>query len=182
MNTNTFVSGWCTACGRRRGNDGRCVNCDPWWTSPLVQVGGPIVAVGSVLLIGLAIALTPPKPDPAVASASSGHSSPPALSPFSAPIPSHNTLSLGPLSPPQFQPSAALAPIPKLPESFFAAPPHPDAAMLENFEQLRYQVRVASNQMRLHNEFGARSEQSPRYQPRTPVMGINSQPLMSPNL
>jgi len=40
-----YLSGWCPECGRRRGADARCANCDPWWTSPLFQVGIPAVLV-----------------------------------------------------------------------------------------------------------------------------------------
>lgn len=46
-------SGWCSNCGLRRGADGRCSNCDPWWTSPLIQVGGPLVTVAALALIVL---------------------------------------------------------------------------------------------------------------------------------
>lgn len=46
-----YVAGWCPHCGRRRGNDGRCADCDPWFTSPLVQYGGPIVGAFTVFLI-----------------------------------------------------------------------------------------------------------------------------------
>lgn len=38
-----YLSGWCPGCGRRRGPDARCANCDPWWTSPLFQLGVPAV-------------------------------------------------------------------------------------------------------------------------------------------
>jgi hypothetical protein len=47
----SFSSGWCTQCGRRRGDDGRCTNCDPWWTSGLIQVGAPLVAGTAALLV-----------------------------------------------------------------------------------------------------------------------------------
>jgi hypothetical protein len=45
-----FLSGWCPECGRRRGADARCKNCDPWWTSPLVQAGVPAV-LGVLFLV-----------------------------------------------------------------------------------------------------------------------------------
>ena len=154
------------------------MNCDPWWTSPLIQVGGPIVAVGSILLIGLGIAITPPKPDPAATT----HSPFPTGSPFSAPPQMRNTVATGPLSPPQLQTAPALAPIPKLPASFFVAPPDPDVAMFANFEQLRYQVRVASHQMRLRNAIGARSERPSYYPFPTPARSIHTEPLMHPSL
>jgi hypothetical protein len=44
------LSGWCTECGRRRGADARCSNCEPWWTSPLVQAGIPAV-LGALFLM-----------------------------------------------------------------------------------------------------------------------------------
>ena len=46
--------GWCTGCGRRRGADGRCANCDAWWASPLVAVGGPMV-LGTTALLTIGI-------------------------------------------------------------------------------------------------------------------------------
>ena len=46
-----YTSGWCGSCGRRRAADGRCLNCDAWWTSPLVQIGGPVVVLGTLLLL-----------------------------------------------------------------------------------------------------------------------------------
>ena len=48
-----YLSGWCQQCGRKRGADGRCADCDGWWTSPLLRVGGPVIAVGTVLMVGL---------------------------------------------------------------------------------------------------------------------------------
>lgn len=45
-----YLSGWCPECGRRRGADARCKNCDPWWTSPLVQAGVPAV-LGVLFLV-----------------------------------------------------------------------------------------------------------------------------------
>lgn len=45
-----YQSGWCGSCGRKRGKDGRCETCDPWWTSPLVTYGGPLT-VGLILLL-----------------------------------------------------------------------------------------------------------------------------------
>jgi hypothetical protein len=48
-----YSSGWCERCGRRRGGDGRCSNCDPWWTSPLLQVGAPLVAGCAAVLVFL---------------------------------------------------------------------------------------------------------------------------------
>lgn len=59
MSTKTYgyyTAGWCGSCGRRRGADGRCPNCDPWWTSPLVQTGGPVViCVSLVLILGISL-------------------------------------------------------------------------------------------------------------------------------
>ncbi len=51
-----YLSGWCPECGRRRGADARCRNCDPWWTSPLVQAGVPAV-LGALFLMTTASAL-----------------------------------------------------------------------------------------------------------------------------
>ena len=53
-------SGWCGTCGLRRGADGRCSNCDAWWTSPLVQYGAPLLIAFTFLLI-LGVSLLRPK-------------------------------------------------------------------------------------------------------------------------
>jgi hypothetical protein len=59
MTTGTYgytTAGWCGNCGRRRGPDGRCSNCDPWWTSPIFQIGGPIALLVSLgLIIGISV-------------------------------------------------------------------------------------------------------------------------------
>lgn len=47
-------SGWCVDCGMRRGVDGRCANCDPWWTHPMLQHGGMAVVlavIGTIVMI-----------------------------------------------------------------------------------------------------------------------------------
>lgn len=47
-------SGWCVDCGMRRGVDGRCANCDPWWTHPMLQHGGMAVGlaiIGTIVMI-----------------------------------------------------------------------------------------------------------------------------------
>jgi hypothetical protein len=172
VNVNAYASGWCTVCGRRRGGDGRCVNCDPWWTSPLIQVGGPILAVGSLLLVGLAGAVTPPRRDTPASSAAS-RPSPPRAAIFTSPTVSGSSIaSAGPLSAPPLQAAPPpLAAMPQLPPDFYAPKPNPDAAMMESFEWLRYSVRVASNQMRARSELQARpysGSSSPMSYPKTP--------------
>src|SRR5438105_4566739 len=51
------TASWCPNCGRRRNPDGRCPDCDPWWTSPVVQYGGPLSLLIVLALLG-GIALT----------------------------------------------------------------------------------------------------------------------------
>ncbi len=49
-------SGWCVDCGMRRGADGRCANCDPWWTHPMLQHGGMAVllaVIGTIVMMTL---------------------------------------------------------------------------------------------------------------------------------
>lgn len=53
------IGGWCSGCGRRRGRDGRCPNCDPWWSNALIQVGGPLI-LGTLLLLFLGIRMLEP--------------------------------------------------------------------------------------------------------------------------
>ena len=49
--TSRYASGWCDNCGRRRGADGRCVACDPWWTSPFYVYGSlTVLSVTAILL------------------------------------------------------------------------------------------------------------------------------------
>lgn len=69
-------SGWCSNCGLRRGPDGRCSNCDPWWTSPLIQVGGPLVTVAALALIVLANVAGPRRGGPAGSSYRSNPNAP----------------------------------------------------------------------------------------------------------
>ena len=57
-------SGWCDGCGRRRGRDGRCPNCDPWWGNAFIQIGGPMI-LGTLLLLFLGIRMLSPR-NPAV--------------------------------------------------------------------------------------------------------------------
>lgn len=151
MNANSYMSGWCTTCGRRRGSDGRCVNCDPWWTSPLIQVGGPALAITCVFLVGLVAAVTPPKADPSAVSSESGRSSAPAL--FTPPAAPTYITPTGPLTAPTFAAAPPpLATIPQLPPEFFQPTPPPDAQQMAEFEQLRYQVRLASIEMRARSD------------------------------
>lgn len=72
-----FLSGWCPECGRRRGADARCKNCDPWWTSPLVQAGVPAV-LGMLFLVTSASTLVKQtqKPRESVVMRSTGTSRP----------------------------------------------------------------------------------------------------------
>lgn len=47
-------SGWCVDCGMRRGSDGRCANCDPWWTHPVLSHGGMAVVlavIGTIVMV-----------------------------------------------------------------------------------------------------------------------------------
>lgn len=45
------LGAWCSSCGRERDDSGRCPNCDSWWKSPLLTVGGPLIAL---TLMGMA--------------------------------------------------------------------------------------------------------------------------------
>jgi hypothetical protein len=133
-----------------------------------------MLAVGTFLLVALVVALTPPKPDSA--QSASGSLSAPTLSPFSAPLTTSlaPSPSLGPLAPPMVS-SPTLAPIPQLPASFFAPPPNPEAEQLHQFEQLRYQVRLASIQMREQNARGVRRQQPTRALSMRPPFYFNAQ-------
>jgi hypothetical protein len=63
------ATGWCPGCGRKRAADGRCVNCDAWWASPLIRFGGPLVLATTLLVAGAVRFLGTPAPPPRVAAA-----------------------------------------------------------------------------------------------------------------
>ena len=46
-----FENTWCLRCGRRRGADGHCPDCDGWWTAPVYLYGGGLVAAVTTLLL-----------------------------------------------------------------------------------------------------------------------------------
>lgn len=128
-----FQSGWCVQCGRRRGPDGRCSNCDPWWTSPLIQVGGPIVAVFALLMAVLVTRFGNVSPqDRASSFSASGTAGRPGASP-AAPDAAFGVLSApGPSGalPSPASPTAFAAPAPATTPAvtvFPAAPPPPAA-------------------------------------------------------
>jgi hypothetical protein len=174
------MSGWCTQCGRRRGSDGRCVNCDPWWTSPLIQVGGPALAICCVFLVGLVAAVSSPRSDPA-ADSSGDRQAPPAIFSTGA-VATRLTPPVGPLSAPYVAAAPPpLATMPTLPADYFAPPPPPDAQQMAEFEELRYRVRVASGQMRSLTDsqarYGTYTPASPSTEKRGPGSVSASQPL-----
>ena len=148
MATYGYSSGWCERCGRRRGGDGRCMNCDPWYTSPLVQVGVPVlagVAAALVLLVsafGPKPSLTPssraPVSEPAIAPAVLSAPSP-AFSAFAPSAPSRSGVASAPFYVPPPPPSA-------MPVAWTAAPAaaSPDRQKWDDLEQLRSLVWSAA--------------------------------------
>lgn len=141
-----YQSGWCVSCGRRRGADGRCVNCDPWWTSPLIQIGGPILAVTALVLVVVTASVTPLRSDPAKLASGGATGARPLV--FSAPQPLPAVAALGPLSPPTGVSSNTFPTLPTLPPAAFLPPPDPERAQFEQLEQLRFQVRSAAFTLR----------------------------------
>ncbi len=106
------TSGWCQECGRRRGADGRCANCDPWWTSPLLMVGLPCVAATCFGLFLLVTALGGKRPV-TVAAAAPVSSSAPVFSAYASPGSPVQMASALPAPPPVFSvPALAAAPGP----------------------------------------------------------------------
>ena len=66
LQSSRFARTWCDGCGRRRGADGRCPVCDPWWTSPFYVYGSFLtVAVATLLLTILPLLRTPSPNSPA---------------------------------------------------------------------------------------------------------------------
>lgn len=152
MSYANYQSGWCVACGRRRGNDGRCVNCDPWWTSGLVQVGGPIIAVGMLLMTIVLVTISPTAQTAThrvPSQASSGRVSgmnllgSPALGGPSSPLSS--------LSAPSVQ--TAYAPLPPIlvAPSAFSQPLTEDQRLFNDLTQLRSLANTGSAAMRSAN-------------------------------
>ncbi|MBC8104224.1 MAG: hypothetical protein H7Z41_16740 [Cytophagales bacterium] len=64
-----YLPGWCPECGRRRSGDARCANCDPWWTSPIIQAGLPVL-IGIFFVVTSASAWMSVKPKPSGVAAS----------------------------------------------------------------------------------------------------------------
>lgn len=65
-----YTSGWCLQCGKRRGGDGRCSDCDGWWTSPLFTIGAPVIGAATLLLLFGVTLLRRQMPLPRIARAS----------------------------------------------------------------------------------------------------------------
>lgn len=127
-------SGWCLSCGGRRGVDGRCRSCDPWWTSPLLVTGVPVVAVFG-LVIALVVARFAPKP-----SISAGPAPAPwrpvAGAPMAGPSSTEETTRSGP-EPPTV---AAPPPVAVLPNDVETDDPQASARALLELEALRQTV------------------------------------------
>lgn len=127
-----------------------------------MQVGGPLLALTSLILVVIAVAFSPVRPDPAaVASSRTSQSSFAPL--LSAPAPTTTTPSaFGPLAaPPTFTP----APPPVFPRALtpLAPTPDPDVLQMEQLDALRYQVQLASRAMRAKQEWQRYSTPSPLY-------------------
>ena len=163
--TYSYSSGWCERCGRRRGGDGRCQNCDPWFTSPLIQVGIPILAATAAALVLLVSAfgpkpsLTPPDRAPAPSRVAA-----PAL--LGAPSPAWNGLMPsapnrdGVASAPFFAPAPTLSPVAWTPAP---EPISPDRQQWSDLESLRSLVWSAAAAERV-------SEPNPFLERRSPSM------------
>jgi hypothetical protein len=161
MSYANYQSGWCVACGRRRGSDGRCGNCDPWWTSPLVQVGGPILALGSLLLVVLLLSVSPvPQATrPTASNHSSGElprSTMPSL--LSASTPGFGNPEMSALSAPPVQ--TAVAPLPpiQLSPDVFRPLPTEDQLLINQMNQMRFLADSASAMSSQSREAGMSRE------------------------
>jgi hypothetical protein len=143
-----YSSGWCERCGRRRGGDGRCSNCDPWWTSPLLQVGAPLVAGCAAILVFL-ISTYGTRPSERLGAREIGpaSSSPSVLMPGG---PAGSVASILPLAPTgtiATNSSSALVASPSMERGWRSAPlqelPSPEQQRWAELEQLRSLVWAA---------------------------------------
>ena len=149
MATYGYSSGWCERCGRRCGGDGRCMNCDPWYTSPLVQVGVPVLAGVAAALVLIVSAFGPkpsltsssraPVAEPRVAPAVFGAPNP-AFSAFAPSSPNRSGVASAPFyapPPPSSSMPVAWTPAPEVVAS-------PDRQKWDDLEQLRSLVWSAA--------------------------------------
>jgi hypothetical protein len=130
------TASWCPNCGRRRGGDGRCADCDPWWTSPIVQIGGPI-SLGVVLLLLGGITLMQPNRAPgevrSAAAISRQQGVTPTFGSYASPVHPYGNYSPAPVyTAPVYNP----APIPAV-NFARAVPPSLEELQLRAIEQLR---------------------------------------------
>jgi hypothetical protein len=168
MSTYSYSSGWCERCGRRRGSDGRCQNCDPWFTSPLIQVGVPVLAATAAALV-LLVSVFGPKPSLTPASGvrtASRVGNPPLLQAPSSPAwnglmpsaPNRSGVASAPYFPPVSAPSTVAwtsAPLPSLTNSAT-----PDQQQWSDLESLRSLVWSAAAAERVSESSSALSQHS----------------------
>lgn len=183
-----YLSGWCRHCGRKRGADGRCADCDGWWTSPLLTSGVPVIALGTAFLLAALPLLRHRTYAPVYADAPSVLSSPATPRYFiSAPI-------LPPVMRPQpvYAPASLFAPAAPVPAVRIAAAAPVDPAQ----EQMRLQAMAgyANSLLRAEENRRAAALWSSRHQaavqalsaapnvysPATPSAPAQSPSLTSP--
>lgn len=151
------TAGWCGNCGRRRGPDGRCANCDPWWTSPIFQIGGPIVLLISlVLIVGIAV-LKPGEDNRPRIPATTVTSTIPATRIPGYGVGGGYAATRIPASPPVIA-------APRL--SAYALPPSPDQIQYQRLQELRRMTAYVDSVVQ--EQYNIRAQQA-RYQSSYPV-------------
>ncbi len=150
-----YSSGWCERCGRRRGGDGRCANCDPWWTSALVQVGAPLLAACAALLVfviatfGSRPTAVPTRSASSGSAATSGRGGGVLTSPLAPGYPMALNTSFPSAPAPSYVASAPMFPNNSVPggsgwrSAPIVTPVNPDAARWAELEELRSMVWAA---------------------------------------
>lgn len=119
------------------------------------------MAVTSLLLVLVAVTVTPPRPDPAAAS-SGTHTVALGAPVLSAPPVQSSPSTFGPLAaPPTFTPAPPVV----LPQALpLPSPtPNPDVLQMEQLDELRYQVHLASAAMRAKQEWQRSRSAGPLY-------------------
>ena len=121
-----YTPGWCGQCGRRLGRDGRCSNCDPWWTSPIMYYAGGLTVLVTFVVLGIITLSHSQTPfsnfgsNAGAPSSVAGSNSAPSSASYDDPS-VLGVSRVSPSSPAPAMPATVMASAPMLPAAFFSA-------------------------------------------------------------